>query len=138
GLRRARPRSTCTPGADGAPRPAGAGRRDGGHRTRTCTGLRPAVFKTAALPVRSSPPNTTRAEGQAPRGPRAWPRFAHSLAHRFERPRRCACKLARPRQFVPRSSILGEWRMRLALQVLSVALLADVLWWRASQQPPPT
>ncbi len=29
----------------------------GGHRTRTCTGLRPAVFKTAALPVRSSPPD---------------------------------------------------------------------------------
>src|SRR6266508_1555859 len=32
------------------------GGHDGGHRIRTCTGLPPAVFKTAALPVRSSPP----------------------------------------------------------------------------------
>ncbi len=33
------------------------GGHDGGHRIRTCTGLPPAVFKTAALPVRSSPPD---------------------------------------------------------------------------------
>ena len=30
---------------------------NGGQRIRTSTGLRPAVFKTAALPVRSSPPD---------------------------------------------------------------------------------
>jgi hypothetical protein len=32
-------------------------RKDGGPGIRTPKGLRPAVFKTAALPVRSSPPN---------------------------------------------------------------------------------
>ena len=51
-----------TPGTNGGTR-ASASRAElvvglhGGHRTRTCTGLRPAVFKTAALPVRSSPPD---------------------------------------------------------------------------------
>src|SRR5947208_12110724 len=39
------------------PGPQGVTGLSGGHRTRTCTGLRPAVFKTAALPVRSSPPD---------------------------------------------------------------------------------
>src|SRR5947207_9593861 len=43
-------------GASEAPATLVAG-QSGGQRIRTSTGLRPAVFKTAALPVRSSPPN---------------------------------------------------------------------------------
>src|SRR5690348_3136314 len=39
----------------------------GGRRIRTCTGLPPAVFKTAALPVRSSPPRTRANLAPAPR-----------------------------------------------------------------------
>src|SRR2546422_4894053 len=50
------------------PGPQGVTGLSGGHRTRTCTGLRPAVFKTAALPVRSSPPDYTQQQlsGGAP------------------------------------------------------------------------
>src|SRR5438552_15410584 len=49
---------------------------DGGHRTRTCTGLRPAVFKTAALPVRSSPPDYAALELTAAGVARGVPMFA--------------------------------------------------------------
>src|SRR5438552_12186915 len=49
---------------------------NGGHRTRTCTGLRPAVFKTAALPVRSSPPDYAALELTAAGVARGVPMFA--------------------------------------------------------------
>src|SRR2546421_7881816 len=53
------PRGLKPLSSPGEPRALEGGARHyyGGHRTRTCTGLRPAVFKTAALPVRSSPPD---------------------------------------------------------------------------------
>ncbi len=38
-------------------------RRYGGPGIRTPMGLRPAVFKTAALPVRSSPPRSPNFNG---------------------------------------------------------------------------
>src|SRR6185437_4338856 len=70
---------------------AGSASRSGGHRIRTCKGLRPAVFKTAALPVRSSPPE-------------------HGVSHNANvesslfgdvhecRMRRCACGVLRTRE----------------------------------------
>src|SRR5881392_2313037 len=53
------PRALKPLSSPGEPHALEGGARNyyGGHRTRTCTGLRPAVFKTAALPVRSSPPD---------------------------------------------------------------------------------
>ena len=49
-------------------RPGASPSRSGGRGTRTPKGLRPAVFKTAALPIRSSPPKAPKTNG--PRRPR--------------------------------------------------------------------
>src|SRR5947208_2960439 len=78
---------------------------NGGHRTRTCTGLRPAVFKTAALPVRSSPPELEANLAERPL--RAANRaLTGARAHRpRSRPTRSAPRRTRGKTHPPR----GRW-----------------------------
>ena len=66
--RRQTMRARTPPDAKARGRHASAPGRSGGRGTRTPKGLRPAVFKTAALPIRSSPPKAPKTNG--PRRPR--------------------------------------------------------------------